>query len=72
MAYQQTDWTSGNGQCLHCGGAIRMAGTGRPALYCSYAHKMKAYRQRIKALRNSTVNEKPLRNSTPTGQGNHQ
>jgi len=54
MAYQQVDWANENRHCLFCGGIIKTASTGRPALYCSYAHKMKAFRQRQKALRNST------------------
>ncbi|MDD2801917.1 MAG: hypothetical protein PHE96_10700 [Methylococcales bacterium] len=57
MAYQQVDWANDNRHCLFCGGIIKTASTGRPALYCSYAHKMKAFRQRQKALRNSTSNQ---------------
>lgn len=67
MAYQQSDWTSVTGHCLFCGGAIRSAGTGRPGLYCSYGHKQKAYRQRLKALRNAHTSPKTV--TKPTAQG---
>ncbi len=62
--YNQTDWIGeepaqhsldhGDGLCPICGTLVlNFMFVGCPSVYCSDAHKMKAYRQRKKALRNA-------------------
>ena len=70
LTYQQTDWTGEQpandltDRCPSCNGVMPFTfGAGRPASYCSDACKMKAYRKRQKALRNTQqqTEQKPLR-----------
>ena len=69
----QTDWTllldttqdnhhdQSDGHCPVCGQAIfNFMMVGRPSLYCSDSCKMKAYRQRQKALRNTQRENLPI------------
>ena len=64
--YQQVDWTGEElvndlmDHCLFCSSPLlnlrgALFGVGRLSLYCSDSCKMKAYRKRLKALRNSRV-----------------
>ena len=67
--FKQVDWTGetpandSTVNCSNCNGQMPFTfGTGRPAVYCSDACKMKAYRKRKKALRKlHSEPEKPLR-----------
>lgn len=89
--YKQTDWTyplwigSDEGfnhhdgsSCLFCNDPIFYFGFGRKPSYCSDACKMKAYRQRLKALRiaaqnsvSSIANESQQKKSVGSASNTH-